>query len=757
MNVGSNLSPPLKYCLHFPDNNVDAIKLSVGENDVHLRSVYFQTKVNVEIESKGNLITTGVDADNQNISVSLSGAQCNTTLTGLLGGKALVTLSACKKGSTELIVKLVTQRGVEIDAKTNLRFTDDLNVVLFSPLKEHVREKLGKSGSIGGTKVRLIHNDGSFYLATRQSHVFFYVETSSNDVIFDQYIQAQNIPSIVLDSHYENQPRLDGFNTTMFLSLPHTSNLYLALLDERVQNSSSGSTSRIVLIRTKDSVSYSDLYAIHRSNLNLYRDIVVSSSPSSKTVKDQLGGIPANTTVIVFLDSYRTSIVLREAIRLRLTPNRGYLWISVSSRFVVSNSFMRESCLNMHPQCHDVFDSMWNIFHTDELLDCPKSPEAYSTLASPITNLTDSVHRSLIPVVIEEVRIVLDAMLGKMVSANRSFDTQFFYNYTSSVSCLPHGSGLVFKPKNLYIQENFPTTDIMCQPGWTGPTCSIPYCTTVSCNQTHGQCIAPEVCKCVRGRFGRSCNGDCASTCVNGVCNDGMFGDGTCRSCNWLYLGDYCDEKTIILGFVAAAIGTTVCVAFLMMYVVRLIQTQEQNAVAEIEAVEVDYSMTWDDLETYEDVDFSTKVVRRQLQHKFQYTSYRRGSTFTGQSVFVKCIEKPQFQITLGIKNELQQICQLSHNNIEQLMGIILGHKLIGVVTPTANMGSLYDVLHEKNILITWDVRYSMMQDVCRGMTYLHDVAKIKHGRLKSTNCVIFQGNFYSLLFIYSRVELRSN
>lgn len=230
---------------------------------------------------------------------------------------------------------------------------------------------------------------------------------------------------------------------------------------------------------------------------------------------------------------------------------------------------------------------------------------------------------------------------------------------------------------------------------------------------------------------------------MNGVCNDGMFGDGTCQTCNWLYLGDYCDEKTIIYGFVAAAIGTTVCGMFLMLYVVRLIQTQEQNAVAEIEAAEVDYSMTWDDLDTCEDVDFSTKVVRHQLQHKFQYTSYKRGTTFTGQSVFVKCIEKPQFQITLGVKNELQQICQLSHNNIEQLMGIIIGQTLLGVVTPAANMGSLYDVLHEKNILITWDVRYSMMQDVCRGMTYLHDVARIKHGRLKSTNCLIYQGNCF--------------
>jgi len=150
--------------------------------------------------------------------------------------------------------------------------------------------------------------------------------------------------------------------------------------------------------------------------------------------------------------------------------------------------------------------------------------------------------------------------------------------------------------------------------------------------------------------------------------------------------------------------------------------------------------MKWDDLETTEDVDYTNKVVCKQLAYKLTYTSYKRGHTFSGQHIFIKCIEKPFFQLTLGIKNELQQLCQLNHDNIEQLIGLIVGQPRIGVVTPIANMGSLYDVLHEKNILITWDVRYSMMQDVCRGMTYLHDVTNITHGRLKSTNCLIYQG-----------------
>lgn len=745
MSIGLNQNPNLKYCLHYPENNADQIKLSIGKNNIKQGNVYSSTKVNVELKSKGSLIASGVDA-NQNISVTISGAsQCNVTLNHLLNGKGLVTLSFCGKGTVELLVKIMTHRGTELETNITIQLNEVFNVVLFAPpsLNEHVTDKLTRG--TGNAEMRLLQDDGLFYLETGQSHMFFYIETSSNDVIFDQYTQAKGTPSIVFNMKHQ---KLEGFNSSMVLSLPPNSNFYTALLDEQVHNKS-----QVVLIRTKDSMSYRDLYAVHRLDINLYKDIVVPSSPNSKTLNDELKGIPSDTVIIMFLDSYRASIVLRQAIGLQLTPDRDYLWISVSSRFVISNSFMRDACLSYYPQCHVAFNEMWNVFHTDDLLDCPKSPEAYSVLVSPITDLTDTMQRILTPVIVEEVRIVLDRMILEMSSLNRSFDHGFFSNYTGNIDCLPLGSGLVFKSKLEYVQENFTLTSIMCQPGWTGATCSTPYCSSVSCNQTNGKCIAPEVCHCNVGQFGRNCNGNCKRTCVNGACNDGMFGDGTCSSCDWLYVGVYCDEKTIIYGFVAASIGTTVCGVFLMLYVVRLIQTQEQNAVAEIEAAEVDYSMTWDDMETSEDVDYTTKVVRRQLEHKLQYTRYKRGRTFAGRSVFVKCIEKPQFQITLGIKNELQQICQLSHNNIEQLLGIILSETVIGVVTPAANMGSLYDVLHEKNIFITWDVRYSMMQDVCRGMTYLHDVAKIKHGRLKSTNCVIYQGNHFINTIPYTSIK----
>ena len=263
----------------------------VLENDVHSRSIYFETKISVEIQSGGNIIKTGLDADNKNISVELIGVQCNITFLGLTSGKSLITLTACQKGTAvtaaELVVRVVTYDGVVLKVNTSLQFTDDLNVILFSPpnINKHVGGSLlGTTNNdvVGSTKMRLHHGEGAFYLATGQSHLFFYVDASINDVIFDKYTEAENIPSIAIQHHSQHQQEFSdenifhGFNKTMFLSSPHNSNFHSVLLDEQVKKSS-----RIVLIRTKDSISYSDLYACLLYTSPSPRDATLSRMPSS--------------------------------------------------------------------------------------------------------------------------------------------------------------------------------------------------------------------------------------------------------------------------------------------------------------------------------------------------------------------------------------------------------------------------------------------------------------------------------------------
>ncbi|XP_074659965.1 atrial natriuretic peptide receptor 1-like [Tubulanus polymorphus] len=51
--------------------------------------------------------------------------------------------------------------------------------------------------------------------------------------------------------------------------------------------------------------------------------------------------------------------------------------------------------------------------------------------------------------------------------------------------------------------------------------------------------------------------------------------------------------------------------------------------------------------------------------------------------------------------------------------------------------GSLQDILHNEAMLLDWDFKLSLIEDLVKGMCYLHSSSLKSHGRLHSSNCVI--------------------
>jgi len=396
--------------------------------------------------------------------------------------------------------------------------------------------------------------------------------------------------------------------------------------------------------------------------------------------------------------------------------------------------------MNSNPPCHVTFNNMWNIFYENNPKNCMQNSEVSSILSQPIQNLTEVIMKDLSDIVFNDVVYMIEKFINTSKKANTPINTINLLNYADSTKCTNSGSGLQFTTNALTKELLMESYSIMCQPGWSGKLCTIPFCSDTSCNTTHGKCIAPETCYCEDNWYGKDCTGDCRITCINGICNDGVFGDGKCESCDWLYLGDYCTENSIIYGFIAAGVGTSIVSLFVVCYIIKVLQTQEQTAEAITEAAEKDYTLSFDDIDVIEDVEFKNKVTFKHIFKKFNHISYRKATTFTGQEIFLKCYKKPYFTLSLGLKTELKKLCTLEHNNVVKLLGIMLDTSTVALVTNNASMGSLYDVLHEKHIPITWDVKYSILQDIARGMAYLHDIAKIEYGRLKSTNCLLHQG-----------------
>lgn len=523
----------LKYLYFAPDNNADSLILST-EHSIRTKNLNFPMEITVQILSNGFYVSYGLDAD-RNISVRLDGSQCNIDHNGLEAGTALVTLSNCREGNSTLIVQFLTFNGRILESTLQLDFKGEFNVMLMTHRSVSDQIKTNENSTIS---VKPFETEADFYGAfanqlhldktiLNQLHFLLVIEQSSTERILASIGHAYNLPILVFNLLTQSQQVHD--DNTKYISIPQNSNLYSVLLDDLVQQNE-----RIVLLRSED-VTYGEFFSIFRAKLELSKDIIVQES--GRGLRNQLKAIQERSTIIVILDSHRASIVLREATRLGIVPANGYLWISYSAQYVVSNTFMRSACLESSPPCHMVFKDMWNIFHLEEWVDCEKDPTAYSPLVAPVTNLTALMYDHFVSVVFNDMRILTDALLKTANINDAAPDVDFFGNLSSFISCLPSGSGLKIVSKQVYDKENQP--NLLCQPGWHGKTCSTPVCSSASCNQTHGTCIAPEVCKCRPGRHGRNCNGDCSRSCVNGVCNDGMYGDGTCSTCDWLYLGEY--------------------------------------------------------------------------------------------------------------------------------------------------------------------------------------------------------------------------
>lgn len=724
-------------CYYTPENNADQIVSSLKNSGRFSANVYIEFRVNVT--NKGRIITNGLDAQNKiTVSVNSGNGYSESWDLFLSNGSTLVTLLSPEGGDAVVSISMnTTKENRLLDLHITVTFVSCYHALLLSNAEVKNTTFVNASLLQNDIQLQTVYFDSVFDVVEElsgelileesnpnrlQNIIAFEPQTSLNTIL--SVAKAYNIPTTIFSATASTI--LCAANQVKYITIPPENNFYSVLASIEPMNG-------VVVYRMPDVLSFFEFYSLYTTDTQLLKDIVLKNNINAKNEVEILKNFP-NSTVFLFLDSLRSSEVLSAAVELGLSSQ--HIWYSFSPNYVISNAYMTPACQSVTPMCHEAFKNLRNVFHANTV--CSFSLKVENALSQGISNLTQLITKDLMEIVKDDIVEIMLQFVSQTRKNNSDLSALKYLKYLGSLFCLPSGSGLSFHDNP--IKQNNIIYEIMCQPGWNGTKCDIPVCSLASCNTTHGTCIAPEVCQCDHGWFGRSCVGDCRQSCFHGICNDGKFGDGKCKSCDWLYLGDQCNDNSIIYGFIAAGIGTSVVAVFLAAYVVRVLQTQEQSAEAEIEANESDRTMSWDDLEYVEDVDFSLKVTRNQIRKKLRYTAYKKATTFSGRDVFIKCFNRPYFQISLGLKTELNQLCSLNHNNVECLVGLIVSNPTLGIVTEMARMGSLYDVLHEKHIPVAWDVKYSMMQDICRGMSYLHDVVKMEHGRLKSTNCLIHQG-----------------
>ncbi|KAJ9595888.1 hypothetical protein L9F63_012907, partial [Diploptera punctata] len=110
---------------------------------------------------------------------------------------------------------------------------------------------------------------------------------------------------------------------------------------------------------------------------------------------------------------------------------------------------------------------------------------------------------------------------------------------------------------------------------------------------------------------------------------------------------------------------------------------------------------------------------------------------YKGTKVAIKKINKSRIELTRPLLLEFKRMRDLHHDHLVRFLGACVEPPHACLLTEYCPKGSLQDILENEQFKLDWMFRYSLMHDIVRGMSYLHNSEVRSHGALKSSNCVV--------------------
>ncbi|CAK9290508.1 unnamed protein product [Gordionus sp. m RMFG-2023] len=109
---------------------------------------------------------------------------------------------------------------------------------------------------------------------------------------------------------------------------------------------------------------------------------------------------------------------------------------------------------------------------------------------------------------------------------------------------------------------------------------------------------------------------------------------------------------------------------------------------------------------------------------------------YKGQKVYVKYIRTNEIKITKALLKEIAIITKYSNENLIKFVGVCFEITELAIVTEYMDKGNLQTILLS-DLSLDWDLKFSLIYDIIKGMVFIHNTAIKVHGHLRSDKCLL--------------------
>lgn len=110
---------------------------------------------------------------------------------------------------------------------------------------------------------------------------------------------------------------------------------------------------------------------------------------------------------------------------------------------------------------------------------------------------------------------------------------------------------------------------------------------------------------------------------------------------------------------------------------------------------------------------------------------------YKGNIVAIKHSNKKRIELNRKVLFELKHMRDVQNEHLTRFIGACVDPPNICIITEYCPRGSLQDILENDSITLDWMFKYSLINDIVKGMVFLHNSVIFSHGKLKSSNCVV--------------------